>query len=57
VSGTGRTLHGTLQARLFSELGEKPVVSIADYESLHRDVFAACDRVTAQEQLGHMSLV
>jgi len=57
---TDASLHDTRQARLFFGLGKKPVVSIADYESLRRDVFAACDTVAAcervQERLGQMSL-
>jgi len=51
---TDASLHGTRQARLFFGRGEKPVVSIADYESLRRDVFAACETVTVQ--MGQMSL-
>ena len=42
---TDPSLHGTRQAVLWlSETGEKPIVSIADYESLRDSVFAAVIR-------------
>ena len=53
---TDASLHGTRQARLFCGLGDKPVVSIADYESLRRDALAECERAMAQEGLGRISL-